>query len=85
MRAISGVTGNGFFVELANTVEGRVDVISLPQGDYVLKNDIALCDVLSGRAYTIGDRIRVKCAAADVSGGLIDFVPADTDSADDDN
>ena len=72
---ISGVTGNGFFVELANTVEGRVDVISLPQGDYVLKNDIALCDALTGRAYTIGDRIRIKCAAADVSGGLIDFVP----------
>ena len=71
---ISGVTGAGFFVELPNTVEGRVDAMSLPVGQYELSNEIALLDTLSGKQYTIGDAVRVKCVASDVAGGMIDFV-----------
>ncbi|MBR5090736.1 MAG: RNB domain-containing ribonuclease, partial [Ruminiclostridium sp.] len=70
---ISGVTGAGFFVELANTVEGRVDTTTLPLGTYELSNDISLVETLSGKAYTIGDAVRVKCIASDVAGGMIDF------------
>lgn len=70
---ISGVTGNGFFVSLDNTVEGRVDCLTLTPGVYELSNDVALLETLSGKAYTIGDRVRVKCVAADVGGGMIDF------------
>lgn len=70
---ISGVTGAGFFVELPNTVEGRVDVMTLPVGTYELTNDIALVETVTGKAYTIGDSVRIKCVAADVGGGLIDF------------
>ena len=70
---ISGVTGNGFFVSLENTVEGRVDSLTLTPGVYELSNDVALLETLSGKAYTIGDRVRVKCIAADVAGGMIDF------------
>lgn len=70
---ISGVTGNGFFVSLENTVEGRVDSFTLPVGVYELSNDVALLETLSGKTYTIGDKVRVKCVAADVAGGLIDF------------
>lgn len=70
---ISGVTGNGFFVELPNTVEGRVDTMTLPVGTYELTNDISLVETVTGKAYTIGDAVRVKCVAADVGGGMIDF------------
>ena len=70
---ISGVTGNGFFVSLENTVEGRVDCLTLTPGMYELSNDVALLETLSGKAYTIGDKVKVKCAAADVASGLIDF------------
>lgn len=70
---ISGVTGAGFFVELPNTVEGRVDVMTLPTGNYELSNDIALVETLSNTAYTIGDSVHVKCVSADVGSGMIDF------------
>ncbi len=70
---ISGVTGNGFFVELPNTVEGRVDTMTLPVGTYELTNDISLVETVTGKAYTIGDAVRVKCVASDVGGGMIDF------------
>ena len=70
---ISGVTGAGFFVELPSTVEGRVDTMTLPVGTYELSNDISLVETLSNTAYTIGDAVRVKCAAADVGSGMIDF------------
>ncbi|MBQ9483564.1 MAG: ribonuclease R [Ruminiclostridium sp.] len=70
---ISGVTGAGFFVELPNTVEGRVDTMTLPVGTYELTNDISLVETVTGKTYTIGDAVRVKCVAADVGGGMIDF------------
>ena len=70
---ISGVTGNGFFVSLENTVEGRVDCLTLTPGVYELSNDVALLETISGKSYTIGDHVRVRCAASDVAGGLIDF------------
>lgn len=71
---ISGVIATGFFVELPNTVEGKVDVLSLPQGAYEVKDSIALIETLSGKAYTIGDSVRVKCVKADAGSGLIDFI-----------
>ena len=70
---ISGVTGAGFFVTLPNTVEGRVDSLTLPNGVYELSNDVTLLETLSGKAYTIGDRVHVRCVNSDVAGGLIDF------------
>ena len=71
---ISGVIGTGFFVELPNTVEGKVDVLSLPLGSYEVANDISLVETLSNKAYTIGDAVRVKCGKADAGSGLIDFI-----------
>lgn len=70
---ISGVINNGFFVELPNTVEGRVDTTALPTGIYEVQNNIALVDTLSGKAYTIGDPVKIVVAGANVSSGLIDF------------
>ena len=69
---ISGVASYGFYVALENTVEGLVHLTALPEGQY-LCDDIALTNTVSGRRYRIGDHLRVKCLAADVSGGKIDF------------
>ncbi len=70
---ISGVINSGFFVELPNTVEGKVDVNTLPDGYYDMSNGISLVEDLSGTAYTIGDRVRVKCVNSNVNLGQIDF------------
>ncbi len=70
---ISGVLGSGFFVELPNTVEGRVDTATLPSGVYEERDNIALVETLSNKAYTIGDKVKVTLAAVNVGLGLIDF------------
>lgn len=72
---ISGVVDSGFFVELPNTVEGKVDVFSLPVGDYECRDGISLVEIMSNTVYMMGDKVRVKCVRADVSSGLIDFIP----------
>ncbi len=71
---ISGVISGGFFVELKNTVEGKVDTRSLPVGAYEVRDGIALAETLSNTVYTIGDPVRVKCVRADVSAGQVDFI-----------
>ncbi|MCM1333722.1 MAG: ribonuclease R [Bacteroides sp.] len=71
---ISGVIASGFFVKLENTVEGKVDTLSLPAGAYELRGGVALAESLSNTVYTVGDRVRVKCVRADVSAGQVDFI-----------
>lgn len=71
---ISGVIGTGFFVELENTVEGKVDTLSLPQGVYEIRDNVALAETLTNTLYTMGDRVRIKCVRADVAAGLVDFI-----------
>lgn len=70
---ISGVINSGFFVELPNTVEGRVDTFTLPEGIYEARDNILLVETLSNKAYTVGDKVKVTVAAANVGAGQIDF------------
>ena len=70
---ISGVIGSGLFVELPNTVEGKIDVRSLSENYFEVRNGIALYDGVAGTMYTIGDMVRVKCINANVNLGQIDF------------
>lgn len=70
---ISSVTEFGFYVELANTVEGLVHVNSLPEGYYNYDGYFTLSDEYSGKSYSIGDRVSVICSRADVNTGKIDF------------
>lgn len=70
---ISGVIGSGFFVALANTVEGKVDTATLKDGVYEVVNGITLIETLSGVSYTIGDKVRVKCIDSNINSGQIDF------------
>lgn len=70
---ISGVINSGIFVELPNTVEGRVDTFTLPEGEYEVRNGIMLVETLSNTVYAMGDRVKVTLAAVNVGAGQIDF------------
>lgn len=70
---ISGLAPHGIYVELPNTIEGLVRTENMPQGDYVFDELIEYKETISGKAYRIGDSIKVKCVSAVVSSGKIDF------------
>ena len=71
---ITGVASYGFYVELANSVEGMVSVHDLPMGDYQLDEGIELKEQLSGKVYRIGQQIEIQVASVDVSAGQVNFV-----------
>lgn len=71
---ISGVTEWGFFVELANTVEGLVRVTSLTDDFYEYYEDsYELVGQATNRRYKLGQRIRVRVEQADRLMRTIDF------------
>ena len=69
---ISGVTSHGFFVELANTVEGFVPYASLPTDEYEYFEERFL---LRGKrhSFRIGDEVRVRVAGVDFGNREVDF------------
>lgn len=71
---ISGVTAWGIYVELPNTVEGLVHVTSL-QGDYFEYNESAyeMIGSRTGKAYKLGQTVRVRVTGADKMTRTIDF------------
>lgn len=72
---ISGVTAYGIYVELANTVEGMVNVRNM-DGDYYIFNEerYELCGELTGRCYKLGQKVRVRVLQADRMTRTIDFM-----------
>ena len=70
---ISSVTEYGFYVELENTVEGLVHVNSLPEGNYIYDGFFSLTEEFSNTVYSVGTKVSVLCAGADVNSGKIDF------------
>ena len=74
---ISSLAPHGMYVELPNTVEGLIRNEALPEGEYERNEMISLKNLTDGTVYRIGDPIRIKCVASDVSGGKIDFVIAE--------
>jgi ribonuclease R len=70
---ITGVMRGGFFAELENTAEGFVPVMSLPDPPYDYDGYLTLTNNL-GRKFTLGDKVRVLCAASDVASARIDFL-----------
>jgi ribonuclease R len=76
---ISGITPNGVFVELDNTIEGFVRLEDLGRELRYEKESYRFVDA-SGRVISIGQPMRVQVAAANAELRRIDFVPvADTD------
>lgn len=76
---ISSVTEFGFYVELPDSIEGLVHVNSLPEGNYIYDGYFSLADEYSSTAFTVGDRVRVMAAGANVNSGKIDFEIADSE------
>jgi len=70
---VSGVISGGIFVELENTVEGRVGIADLPDDYYTY---IPERQELAGRRHTfrLGDEVFVQVAAVSVEARTIDFV-----------
>lgn len=73
---ISSVTEYGFYVELPNTAEGFVRIESLHCGSYEYDGRFTVYENGS-KLYSVGDKVKVLCAAADVSSGRIDFTVED--------
>ncbi|MEG2037959.1 MAG: RNB domain-containing ribonuclease, partial [Ruthenibacterium sp.] len=72
---ISSVTSFGVYVELPNTVEGLVRAASLSDRPLLLTEGVCLADAASGRTWRLGDTLRVRLTAVDVSHGNLDFEP----------
>lgn len=71
---VSGVTEWGFYVELDNTVEGLVHVNSLTDDYYSFDKDrYCLVGDMTGRTYTMGQRVKVWVENADENAKTVDF------------
>ncbi len=71
---ISGVTQSGFFVELGNTVEGRVRAESLSGDRYELdEKGYRLVGRFTGSQYRLGDEVKVRAVSADMETSRIEF------------
>lgn len=73
---VSGVSAQGVWVELSNTIEGRVAIADLPADDYnFVWEETALKGV--HRQYRLGDYMKIMVERVDLNAREIDFVPAD--------
>lgn len=71
---VSGVTEWGFYVELDDTVEGLVHVNSLTDDYYTFDKDrYCLVGDMTGRAYRMGQRVKVWVENADENTKTVDF------------
>ena len=72
---ISSVTNFGIFVELDNTVEGLVKIEDLPQDQYLFfERQLKLKG--QSHSFSIGQKLKVKLASANIYTRKIDFVLA---------
>ncbi|MBE7042685.1 MAG: ribonuclease R [Ruminococcaceae bacterium] len=72
---ISSITSFGMFVELDNTVEGLVRLISLEQDDFrYIEEQMMLLGYRTGKTYRIGDVVQVRLIDAKPALRQIDFV-----------
>lgn len=75
---ISGVQSFGFFVELANSVEGLVRVSRITDDYYHYHEDqIALIGERTGRIFRLGDRVKVEVLKTNLDERQVDFVLVD--------
>ncbi len=78
---VSGITSFGIFVELDNTVEGMVRLVSLEGDEYQYEEDkMMLVGQRSGHCYRIGDLVHVRLVDAKPALRQIDFIIEEEDS-----
>lgn len=71
---VSGITAWGMYVELPNTVEGLVSVKDMIDDLYVYDEDnLRLFGQHTHKTYTIGDRVHIVVAGANVNDKTVDF------------
>lgn len=70
--SISGVTANGIFIALPNTVEGFVNISNLPDDIYEL-NEKLFTLVGSKNKFMIGQNVKVKLVGVNLADRRIDF------------
>lgn len=64
---------HGMYVMLDNTCEGLVKIESLPYPDYEYDGKFSIKRHGKSEVFTVGKRILIQVAAADVSSGRVDF------------
>ncbi len=79
---ISGVTPNGIYVELENTIEGFISVNKLPKGRYEFNESRFMLSGM-GKTYKIGDKIEIRVVSTDIVLRRIDFELSDFHREDD--
>lgn len=71
---ISGVTEWGMYVELPNTIEGMVPLMSIRDGYYVYdKNHFELVNETTGRTFKLGQKVDIVVESVDKILRTIDF------------
>ena len=70
---VSHVLENGFFVRLSNSAEGMVHLEDLPYDEYEYDGLASLKGRLGGKCFRVGDRIRIRVAAARIATGKVAF------------
>lgn len=78
---ISGVTGWGFYVELPNTVEGLVHIMTLKDDYYNFdEENYRLVGERHGRVFRLGEPVRVRVRNAEPANRTIDFTYVEKES-----
>lgn len=70
---ITSLWSNSVNVALLNSIDGKIKIENLPDGEYHYDDMLSLTNVLTGIRYRVGDKIRVRCISANVQCGHIDF------------
>ncbi|MCD8218316.1 MAG: S1 RNA-binding domain-containing protein [Clostridiales bacterium] len=72
---ISGITKYGIYVELPNTIEGLVHVMSLKDDYYnYLEDTYEMVGEHTGKSYKLGQTVKVQVAGTDRLMRTIDFI-----------
>lgn len=80
---ISGVTENGFFVQLENTVEGYVSIDTLPSDNYYA-DETKMAIIGKNHKYRLGQTVKILVYRTDLLTRKIDFVTIDSPLLDSD-
>lgn len=74
---ISGITENGFFVQLENTIEGYVSIDTLPQ-DHYYSDETKMAIIGKNYKYRLGQQVEIQVFRTDLVTRKIDFVTTDS-------
>ena len=74
---ISGVTENGFFVQLDNTIEGYVTIDTLPE-DHYYSDQTKMAIIGKNHKFRLGQMVEIKVFRTDLVERKIDFITTDS-------